>query len=1350
MKIAARLPILVVASSILAAVTVGVFSYRNAATELHDAAKSRLVALRDDRHATITRYFRSIREDLELIASSPETINAIDEFTQAFGRFDQSRRFEFEQQLRTVFHPVSTAGDRYQVQKLNDPALTSYMQVHNRHHSWFELALRLRGYYDMFLITPRGDIAYTVTKESDFGANLLRGPLRGSNLGRTVETVLDAANTQSDVFFDFAPYAPSGNAPAAFIGRRIMDRGRLIGVLALQMPIGRINKVMQISSGMGETGETYLVGTDGLMRSDSRFSESSTILKQRVATEAVDLALDGESGVAVINDYRGVPVLSAYRPFDFLGVNWVVLSEQDIKEIEAPTHAMRDEAANLALVVCIGVGILGALLAYSMTSPLLQLSAAFQRFGETREPGDIPHVDAKDEIGDLARAFDDVTNDIGTYINEREKAEASAAANQAQLRLALNNMPGGMLMFDKANKVVVLNDQYRELFDFPEGLMVVGGTAEASLRYQAERGDFGDGDTDELTEKVMASLASGETKQYERQIATGRIIQVSLAPTPDGGTVAMYSDITARKEAEQKLRESEAVAKAILNTSFQLQGLLKPNGDLIEANAAAMSMIDVSKEDVVGVPFWDCPWWTQDPDIQERLRDAVTHTARGEVVKFQAEHHLPDGRVRIVDIRMSPVKDENGDVVLIVPEGHDITELKEAEEEIREARDAAEEATKAKATFLATMSHEIRTPMGGVIGMVDLLQQSKMTDDQRQMIDTVRDSAHSLLTIINDILDFSKIEAGKLDLEEIPISVRDVVEGAGEALAVSARNKGIGFSVYVDPDIPDALMGDQVRLRQILFNFGSNAVKFTEQGKVMIRADKVPSRSKKEITVRFRVIDEGIGIPEEAQKKLFQAFSQVEASTTRRFGGTGLGLSICQRLTELMNGEVSVESVEGEGSTFSATITLPVAKEHIIKSDGHDLVGLNVLSAHIDDDVREIVPRYLEHCGAVVTTTADLDETKALALKAVKAEKPFNVICIGSGWELPEQIKLVEALAAEASLSSTRYVITCGSRVKADRKEIDNTVYLDGEPMRRASFIKAVAVAAGRASPDVDYDESDLMLEAGEAPSVEDAEAAGRLILVAEDNVTNQDVIGRQLTLLGYAFEMADDGKQALKRMKKRSYGILLTDCHMPNLDGFDLARNVRKQKQDEEAHFPIVAITASVMKEEIDNCYTAGMDDYLPKPLELNKLKDMLRKWMPGGEPPPKAKTAKKKLAKVPAEPPDEPVSGNGPIDPSALKSVFGDDDETFKEILNDFVGPATANAEEIAAAVESKSAKDVGAAAHKLKSSSRSVGAIELADLCADLEAAGKSEDWETIDASAPRLPGIVKDVVAYISKL
>lgn len=671
----------------------------------------------------------------------------------------------------------------------------------------------------------------------------------------------------------------------------------------------------------------------------------------------------------------------------------------------------------------------------------------------------------------------------------------------------------------------------------------------------------------------------------------------------------------------------------------------------------------------------------------------------------------------------------------------DITKLKEVEEELRVARDMAEAATKAKATFLATMSHEIRTPMGGVIGMVDLLQQSALTDDQRQMIDTVRDSAHSLLTIINDILDFSKIEAGKLDLEAIPISVRDIVEGAGEALAVDARTKGIGLSVYVDPDIPDAVVGDQVRLRQILFNFGSNAIKFTEQGKVLIRADKVPSRGKKKATVQFQVIDQGIGIPKEAQEKLFQVFSQVEASTTRRFGGTGLGLSICQRLTEMMNGEIGVESVPGEGSTFSATITFPVAKQHDIKSDGHDLDGLNVLFALGDDDMRELLPRYLEHWGATVTAIAETGEVKSLALKAAGTGSPFNVIVLGTAWPLAERIELAESLVAEASLSSARYVIACRDRAKGERKDIDQTVYMDTDPLRRGSLIKSVAVAAGRASPEVEYDDSEITLDAGKAPTVAEAEAMGQLILLAEDNVTNQDVIRRQLTMLGYALEIANDGKEALELLETRSFAILLTDCHMPNVDGFELTETIRKSDKGTDGHFPIIAITASVMKEEIDHCFASGMNDYLPKPLEMTKLKEMLRKWMPAptGGPVPEDEAAEDGTTAAPAAANQGSGGGaapGGPIDVSALTYIFGDDQETIHEVLADFVDPAWQTVAEIEAAFEQREAKDIGALGHKLKSSSRAVGANALSDLCQALEAAGKNDDWGIIEDTVPRL--------------
>ena len=495
------------------------------------------------------------------------------------------------------------------------------------------------------------------------------------------------------------------------------------------------------------------------------------------------------------------------------------------------------------------------------------------------------------------------------------------------------------------------------------------------FRYQADRGDFGPGDRDQLIGQMVERFSSDKSTHYERHLSGGRTIEVYLAPTPDGGAVAVGRGISAQKELDERLRKSEETFKAVVDQLPAAIALKDSSGQYTLANRAFHEWYAKQGQDVVGLKTHDI-YSQEEADELTAIDRRIKET--DESLTQEIAEHFADGSIHILLMTKFPIQDAEGRIVVGSVET-DITKLKEAEEELRLARDAAEEATKAKATFLATMSHEIRTPMGGVIGMVDLLQQSKLTDDQRQMIDTVRDSAHSLLTIINDILDFSKIEAGKLDLEEIPISIRDIIEGAGEALAVNARNKNIGLSVFVDPDIPDALVGDQVRLRQILFKFGSNAIKFTEQGKVLIRADKVPSRGKQKVTVRLQVIDEGIGIPEEAQAKLFQAFSQVEASTTRRFGGTGLGLSICQRLTEMMNGEIGVESVTGEGSTFRATITFPVAKEHAIKSDGHDLDGLNVLFTIGDDDMRELLPRYLEHWGATVTAMSDPGAVKSLA-----------------------------------------------------------------------------------------------------------------------------------------------------------------------------------------------------------------------------------------------------------------------------------------------------------------------------------------------------------------------------------
>ncbi len=637
-------------------------------------------------------------------------------------------------------------------------------------------------------------------------------------------------------------------------------------------------------------------------------------------------------------------------------------------------------------------------------------------------------------------------------------------------------------------------------------------------------------------------------------------------------------------------------------------------------------------------------------------------------------------------------------------------------EELRLARNAAEEATRAKSAFLAAMSHEIRTPMNGVVGMIDLLRETRLDDDQRQMTRTVRDSTFSLLNIINDILDFSKIEAGKLELEAIPLSIRDIMEGVAETLLPNATDKDLRLTLFIDPEIPASLLGDPVRVRQILFNLAGNAIKFTETrganvGVVTLRADRARSTATDRKSVCFQVSDTGIGMSAAALAALFQPFSQAETSTTRRFGGTGLGLSICKNLTDMMGGAIEVSSEPGAGSTFSVTLHFDCDDGDALDSAAPDFAGLRVGVMLADAEVAGFVESYLSHWRATVATGTAVD--LLVVDDSGKGSAPPG---------LPVVILSDDRKAGKGLVSPGRVIV-------------------ENHPLRRSAFIQGVATAAGRNSPERRQDDGALGLAGGKAPSVEEAEVAGRLVLVAEDNPTNQDVIRRQLNLLGYAVEIAANGREALEAWRTRRFGLILTDFHMPEMDGFEFTTAVRAAEAASGDHVPIIAITASVLHEETDRGRDAGVDDFLAKPLELEKLQRALAKWLP--------RPADSKAVAVTPEP-TRSDAADGPVEASVLMDMFGDDAATFREILTDFAGPATANAGEIRDAWAARSAAGVRGAAHKLKSSSRAVGANALADLCEALETAARAEDLAEIDGLAARLPELLREVLDYVEAL
>jgi PAS domain S-box-containing protein len=672
----------------------------------------------------------------------------------------------------------------------------------------------------------------------------------------------------------------------------------------------------------------------------------------------------------------------------------------------------------------------------------------------------------------------------------------------------------------------------------------------------------------------------------------------------------------------------------------------------------------------------------------------------------------------------------------------DITARKQIELQLVAAREEAQQASTAKSAFLAAMSHEIRTPMNGVIGMIDVLHQSSLKGYQVEMVELIRESGYSLLGIIDDILDFSKIEAGKLEIESAPTSVSDVVEKVCSMVDHLAVKKGVELTLFTDPAIPAEVLGDAGRLRQVLVNLTNNAIKFSSgqewSGRVSVRAvlaERNPEQAgldpsatlrtkglSRKVVVEIRIADNGIGMDEKTLSGLFTSFAQADASTTRRFGGTGLGLAIARHLVELMGGEITVQSAPGKGSTFTVCLPfVPLPAKADVGEAESSVAGLSCLVLGGPDGLAGDLAAYLTHDGAVVVRAPDLTAARE---QADACPPGLWVWVIDAGTEPLSLDDLHAACRTRLDIKCLLVVIERGQRRRPRRLEDADLVTVDGNVLDRRTFLRAVAITAGRAQEEKETPLPGKTEQEFRPPSRAAALRQGRLILVAEDNETNQKVILRQLALLGFAADVAGDGRQALERWQSGDYALLLTDLHMPEMDGYELTTAIRAEEKGTR-RMPIMALTANALKGEAEHCRVVGMDGYLSKPVQLVHLKAMLEKWLP-----------------VAAE--------ATPVDVSVLKALVGDDAVVIQELLHDFRTSAAKTAAELKAAYANGQAAQVGALAHKLKSSARSVGALALGELCAGMEQAGKAGMFEALTVLLPRFEAEMAAVDEYLGSL
>ena len=767
-------------------------------------------------------------------------------------------------------------------------------------------------------------------------------------------------------------------------------------------------------------------------------------------------------------------------------------------------------------------------------------------------------------------------------ITERKKTERELGEALERQNAIFAASPHGIAVFEE-RRLVLSSPSFQRVFGYAHGEAI---GLSARVLFQSDE------DFERIGHLVYDAARRGEACSYETRMMRkdGSVFwcRVTAAPLAGReavrGVVGLYEDISGRKEAEEALRAAYAQQEAIFESTTVGIAFVRDR-TIEDCNQRLEQILGYGPRELIGKATR--AWYRSDEEYALGGRAVYEQLAKGETHRREQEFVRKDGGVfwcRITGRAVESAHPEKGSVWIL----EDVTDERAAADALREAKRVAEEATRAKSMFLASMSHEIRTPMNGVLGMLQLLGLGRLDAEQKATLDSARGSAKSLLRIIDDLLDFSKIEAGKLEIRPEVASVEAVMRSVRDVYSGLASAKDISLDAWADPQLSPAVSMDALRVRQILNNFVSNAIKFTREGSVSLRAERLDRAEGRE-TVRFSVADTGIGIAKDAQARLFQPYVQAEAGTARQFGGTGLGLTICRRLADMMGGSIAMQSELGKGTTMTFTLSMPLA------------------------DIRD----------------------------------------------LPKPDPAGETAAA---LVATRR----------------------------------------------------------HAPTVEAAQAEGSLVLMAEDHPTNRTLLERLLKLLGYASVAAANGREALELWRSGRFAIVVTDCNMPEMDGYDLARAIRAEEKG-GARIPIVACTANASAGDAASCLEAGMDDFVAKPVELDALARVMGRWLPipfAGEPraTPGPATAR---------------AADAPLDHGSLAQISGGDAAMEREILADFRSANDADMAALRAALAARDLAQVVRCAHRVKGACRTVGALALAAVCERMEAAGRRNDWNAVAA-------------------
>jgi PAS domain S-box-containing protein len=824
-----------------------------------------------------------------------------------------------------------------------------------------------------------------------------------------------------------------------------------------------------------------------------------------------------------------------------------------------------------------------------------------------RKDGSLVWVELSASLQRNAAGNPDYLIAIVQDVSQRKRLEEALRESEERFRGTFENAAVGIAHADPEGRWLRFNEKF---------CAIVGHSREELLQRTYQ--DITHPDDLAASIDATAALFRGEfpnfglEKRFVRKDGSPVWAQVFISLQRDAAGVPAYDigifhDITERKRLEEALRASEERYRFLIRSIPQKIFTANADGEVDYLNQQWTEFTGRSFDQLIG---WG---WTQiihPEDVEENVRRSQHSIDTGE--PFQVEHRVrrADGVYRWHLRRAVAMRDAEGRVLMWFGSNTDIDDQKQAAEAFKQAKEAAEAANRAKDEFLANVSHEIRTPMNAILGMTELALDTPLTDDQRQCLRTVKSAADNLLGLINDLLDFAKIESGKLELNSADFSLRAAVGDTLRALAARAHRKGLELACNVQQDVPDALLGDAARLRQVLLNLVGNAIKFTEHGEVVVRVEVAEPDG--EVGLRFSVSDTGIGIPPDQQERIFRAFEQEDTSTTRRYGGTGLGLTISARLVALMGGTITVDSEPSRGSTFAFTARFgrqPHPPEQPPARLPGLLRGLRVLVVDDNPTNRHILGEWLTGWRMEPVAVGDGMAALGALWDAVSAGRPYPLVLLDARMPDTDGLALAARIRERAALSAVRIILLTSDHRPGDSarsRELRIDAHLL-KPLQQDELLETIYRVMSRAPGAAPTAVEEPAREPAAAPA-----AAPLHILLAEDDEFSAQLMERLLGRRGHRVRLATNGREALALAAAGVFDLLLLDVHMPELDGFEVAQAIRERERSVRGHLPVIALTARSRKEDRERCLAAGMDDFLTKPIRPAELLAAIGRLMP------------------------------------------------------------------------------------------------------------------------------------------